>query len=120
MKQTFGSLESFRAADGRRRGPEQDLGSYPVAGGDRAEVRFVNGTREVYAYFLRSRQVELLGRVESVELADALVRLPGSSLTEFDWVRQQIASAPTEPRAIRKAIAYQEFAWGGRGEGWHS
>lgn len=117
MNETFASLEAFRAADERRRGIEQDLGGYPVASGGRAEVRFVPGTREVYAFFTNTRHIELLGPVASVELADALLRLPGSSFTEFDWVRERIASAPTDPVEIQKAIDYQEMAWGGHERG---
>ena len=113
MNETFVSLEAFRAAKDRRQSIEMDLGNYSDEEGRRAEVRLVSGTREVYAFFHDSGAIELLGQTLTVELADALLRRPGALGSGLDWVRQQIAAAPTDPDGIRKAIEDQRRSWGG-------
>ncbi len=111
MNERFESIEAFRAADERRRSAEVRLGFWPKIGDGGAEARFVHATNEVYVRFADSGEVELLGQVASVELADALLRLPASSIAELPWLRHRIAGAPVSEGEIEAALADHRRVW---------
>ncbi len=110
-KNKFGSVEKFRAADPKRRGPEKRLGYWPKAVDGGVVVQFVESTREVYARSCGDGSVELLGPVASADLADALLRLPASSIAQLAWLRRRIREAPTDPEEIATTITAQQALW---------
>jgi len=109
MNVLFKSRDEFLAADPRRSGPEHDVAT--LEWGRYIDVRFIPSTNELYAVYRESGGVELLGKIESADLAQALLLVPGWRAKDMTWVRGRILTAPTDSAAIEAAFAEQRRLW---------
>lgn len=111
MNLLFESRAAFLAANPQRRVPEHDVATWWWGQGRAIDLRFVPSTGELYALHRVSGRVDVLGEVDSADLAQALLLLPGSKDKDMGWVRRQIRSAPTDADQIAEAIVRAKHAW---------